>query len=182
MKHYGNDRLPFKWIESVSKITRMTMATTKWMWKKAFRLCLVFMAYTTIYGITKYFKNPGKFDPERFSQENKDRHLFAVRCWAKELYWYVGGGFCFELVCLSGESSKNVTLTLFPPLSLPFSLSLCSLIGSRFALMELKAILYHLLLNFSFEPNEKTNIPIKLKKVALSMQVDGLHLEMKPRQ
>lgn len=36
-------------------------------------------------------------------------------------------------------------------------------IGSRFALMELKTIIYYLLLNFNFEPTEKTQIPLKLK-------------------
>lgn len=37
-------------------------------------------------------------------------------------------------------------------------------VGSRFALMEMKAIVYYLLLNFSFEVHEKTQIPLKLQK------------------
>lgn len=55
-------------------------------------------------------------------------------------------------------------------------------LGSRFALMEAKAILYNLLLNFSFEPNEKTQIPLKLKKTAFSlMSESGVHLNLIPR-
>lgn len=56
------------------------------------------------------------------------------------------------------------------------------ILGSRFALMELKAILYYLLLNFSFEANEQTQIPIKLIKSAFSLRTeDGMHLELRPR-
>lgn len=80
---------------------------------------------------------------------------------------------------LSSHSSYNLLSSL--PSSealhfLPFShrLPLC--------MMELKTILYQLLLNFSFEANNKTNIPLKLKKIAFSMQPDEFHLELKPRQ
>lgn len=55
--------------------------------------------------------------------------------------------------------------------------------GSRFALMEIKAILYSLLLMFSFEPNSKSQIPLKLKKTAFNMAAEkGVHLELKPRK
>lgn len=49
--------------------------------------------------------------------------------------------------------------------------------------MEIKAILYHLLLNFSFEPNEKTQLPIKLKKGTIHSPTpeNGMHLELKTR-
>lgn len=54
--------------------------------------------------------------------------------------------------------------------------------GSRFALMEMKAILYNLLLNFSFEPTEKTEIPLKLKRSAFILAaLNGVHLELRPR-
>lgn len=54
--------------------------------------------------------------------------------------------------------------------------------GSRFALMELKAILYYLLLNFSFEPNEQSQIPLRLKKGPIMATEKGVHLELKPRK
>ncbi|XP_031624489.1 probable cytochrome P450 9f2 [Contarinia nasturtii] len=93
----------------------------------------------------KYFPNPEKFDPERFSDENKNS-------------------------IISGTY-------------LPFGIGPRNCIGSRFALMEIKAILYNLLLNFSFEPNEKTQIPLILKKSSFSLDSEnGVHLELKPRQ
>lgn len=55
--------------------------------------------------------------------------------------------------------------------------------GSRFALMEVKAILYNLLLNFSFEPNAKSPIPMVLQKSPFVLAPkDGMHLELKPRK
>lgn len=56
-------------------------------------------------------------------------------------------------------------------------------LGSRFALMEIKAILYHLLLNFTFEPNEKMEIPLKLKKTPFTLDAEkGVNLELKLRK
>lgn len=54
--------------------------------------------------------------------------------------------------------------------------------GSRFALMEVKALLYYLLLNFSFEANEKTEIPLEIKKSPMVLAPkNGLFIELKPR-
>lgn len=55
-------------------------------------------------------------------------------------------------------------------------------VGNRFALMEIKAILYYLLLNFSFEANKYTQIPLKMKKVPFIMTEKGVHLELRPRE
>lgn len=54
-------------------------------------------------------------------------------------------------------------------------------VGSRFALMELKAILYYLLLNFSLEVNKDTQIPLKFKKGLVVATENGVHVELKPR-
>ncbi|KAG4067463.1 hypothetical protein HA402_009700 [Bradysia odoriphaga] len=101
-----------------------------------------------IYGIhhdPKYFPEPERFDPERFSDANKHQ--------------IIAGTF------------------------IPFGVGQRNCIGSRFALMKLKAILYYLLLNFSFEANENTQIPIKLKKIAFSYVAEnGIQLELKPRR
>lgn len=54
--------------------------------------------------------------------------------------------------------------------------------GSRFALMEIKAILYYLLLNFSLEINGKTEVPLKLKKTPIFVSTrNGMHLQLKLR-
>lgn len=58
------------------------------------------------------------------------------------------------------ENKQNIQ----PGAYVPFGLGPRNCIGSRFALMELKGILYYLLLNFSFERNDDTQIPLKMKK------------------
>ncbi|XP_055529195.1 probable cytochrome P450 9f2 [Wyeomyia smithii] len=80
-----------------------------------------------VYGIhfdPKYYPNPTKFDPERFSEANRAQFNMAAY--------------------------------------MPFGVGPRNCIGSRFALMEIKAIMYQLLLNFSIEPTEQTRIPLKL--------------------
>ncbi|EDS37258.1 cytochrome P450 9b1 [Culex quinquefasciatus] len=74
----------------------------------------------------KYFPNPEKFDPERFSPENRQ--------------------------------------SIDPLTYLPFGLGPRNCIGSRFALMEIKASLYYLLLNFKVVKNDKTPNPLKFRK------------------
>lgn len=54
--------------------------------------------------------------------------------------------------------------------------------GSRFALMEVKAVIYYLLLNFKFEPNAKTPSTIVLKKNPGGIIVEnGIHMHLKMR-
>ena len=49
--------------------------------------------------------------------------------------------------------------------------------------MEVKVILYYLLLNFSLEPNEKSQIPLRLTKTPLALKAEkGVHLELRPRK
>uniref|UniRef100_A0A336ME61 CSON014165 protein n=1 Tax=Culicoides sonorensis TaxID=179676 RepID=A0A336ME61_CULSO len=92
----------------------------------------------------KYFENPEKFDPERFSDENKDK--------------------------------------INPAAYMPFGVGPRNCIGSRFALMEIKVALYYLLLNFTLEVTEKTQIPLKLKKGFAQQAENGIWLKLKPRE
>lgn len=92
----------------------------------------------------KYFPKPEKFDPERFSDENKH--------------------------------------TIKPGTYVPFGIGPRNCIGSRFALMEIKVILFYLLLNFSLEPNEVTQIPLKMKRTIVMTTEKGVNLELKPRK
>uniref|UniRef100_A0A1L8E448 Putative cytochrome n=1 Tax=Nyssomyia neivai TaxID=330878 RepID=A0A1L8E448_9DIPT len=92
----------------------------------------------------KYFPYPEKFDPERFSDENK--HLIN------------------------------------PSVYVPFGIGPRNCIGSRFALMELKSIIYYLILNFKLEPTEKTQIPLKMLKSFGTLESErGIHLQLRPR-
>ncbi|XP_058837436.1 probable cytochrome P450 9f2 [Topomyia yanbarensis] len=92
----------------------------------------------------QYYPNPERFDPERFSDENKG----------------------------------NINLGAY----LPFGIGPRNCIGSRFALMEVKAIVYYLLLNFSFHRSENTQIPLKLKKGFVNLQTEkGMFMRLQLR-
>ncbi|XP_066257289.1 probable cytochrome P450 9f2 [Euwallacea similis] len=71
-----------------------------------------------------YYSDPLKFDPERFSDENKE---------SIPSYAYV-----------------------------PFGVGPRSCISTRFSIMEVKVILYHLILNFEIVPTKASKIPVKL--------------------
>nr|CAI5864504.1 unnamed protein product [Callosobruchus analis] len=51
---------------------------------------------------------------------------------------------------------------------LPFGLGPRNCIGNRFALLEMKAIFYHMLSQFELVPTEKTQIPLKLSQSSIN--------------
>lgn len=83
----------------------------------------------------KYFPNPSKFDPERFSDENKDN--------------------------------------IVPYTYLPFGHGPRKCIGNRFALMETKLLVVHLLQRFVIKTTEKTVEPIIFDKKQFTLQPKG---------
>lgn len=56
---------------------------------------------------------------------------------------------------------------------MPFGLAPKDCIGFRFALLEMKTIIYCLLTNFRLERCEKTEIPLKLVNKPVSLQVEN---------
>ncbi|XP_055301572.1 probable cytochrome P450 9f2 [Sitodiplosis mosellana] len=65
---------------------------------------------------------------------------------------------------------------------IPFGIGPRSCVGSRFALMEIKALLFYLLLNFNIQPYEKTEIPLKIVNSSINWNIGNvIHLEFKPR-
>ncbi|XP_070502406.1 probable cytochrome P450 9f2 [Chironomus tepperi] len=65
---------------------------------------------------------------------------------------------------------------------LPFGAGPRNCIGSRFALMEVKTIFFYLLLNFSIEVTEKTQIPLKFENLPFQIKPEkGIWVELKPR-
>ncbi|XP_013199513.1 cytochrome P450 9e2 [Amyelois transitella] len=83
----------------------------------------------------QYFSDPLKFDPERFSEENKHK--------------------------------------INPLTYMPFGVGPRNCIGSRFALCEVKVMLYQLLQHFELSPCEKTSIPVVLSMESVNMAIKG---------
>ncbi|KAL0892689.1 hypothetical protein ABMA27_014408 [Loxostege sticticalis] len=85
----------------------------------------------------EFFPNPEKFDPERFSEENKHK--------------------------------------IKPFTYLPFGHGPRNCIGSRFALCEVKVMLYQLLLHMELSPAAKTCIPAELAPDNVNLRLKGGH-------
>ncbi|EFN63656.1 Cytochrome P450 9e2, partial [Camponotus floridanus] len=102
-----------------------------------------------VYGLhhdPQYFKEPGRFDPER---SLGDRKKESLNCGAY----------------------------------LPFGLGPRMCIGSRFALLETKVLLFHLLARCDLEPCEKTSIPFKFSKNIFNLMPEGgFWLNVSPRK
>ncbi|XP_058837417.1 probable cytochrome P450 9f2 [Topomyia yanbarensis] len=96
-----------------------------------------------IHNDPKYYPNPDRFDPERFSAENKAK--------------------------------------LNPDAYIPFGVGPRNCIGSRLALMEVKAVIYYLMKDFSFEPTEKTQIPVRLSRKGYFLQAKSVWAKLEPR-
>lgn len=127
----------------------------------------VIFSIFTIHRNPKYYPNPDVFDPERFNDENKQNIIPGTY-----MPFSLGPRNCIGNARSHSYSSSQ--------LYLQFNLY-SFIVGSRFALMELKAILYYLLLNFSLEVNENTQIPLKFKKGLVVATENGVHVELKPR-
>ncbi|XP_050346010.1 cytochrome P450 9e2-like isoform X1 [Nymphalis io] len=83
----------------------------------------------------KYFPNPNKFDPERFSNENKHK--------------------------------------INPMAYMPFGLGPRNCIGSRFALCEMKTLLYQILLHLKVSSSEKTVLSGRLANDSFNIRLAG---------
>nr|AAC33299.1 CYP9 cytochrome P450 [Drosophila mettleri] len=93
----------------------------------------------------KYFENPNKFDPDRFSEENKDK--------------------------------------IQPFTYYPFGVGPRNCIGSRFALLEAKAVIYYLLREFRLVPAKKTCIPLVLSSSGFQLAPKtGFWVKLIPRK
>uniref|UniRef100_A0A1I8PHS0 Cytochrome P450 n=1 Tax=Stomoxys calcitrans TaxID=35570 RepID=A0A1I8PHS0_STOCA len=104
----------------------------------------VWLPIAALHRDAKYFENPTKFDPERFSEENKD---------AINQFVY-----------------------------LPFGVGPRNCIGSRFALLETKVLVYYLMRDFKFEKASKSCIPLEVKASGFQLAAkDGFWIKFVPR-
>lgn len=84
----------------------------------------------------------------------------------------------FDPERFNDENKRDINLGAY----LPFGIGPRNCIGSRFALMEVKAVMYFLLLKFSFERGPKTQIPMQLRKGFTNLGPEnGMHMELKLR-
>ncbi|XP_018570837.1 cytochrome P450 9e2-like [Anoplophora glabripennis] len=96
---------------------------------------LIMLPIYSIHHDPKYFPNPERFDPERFSDENK------------------------------GD--------IKPYTYFPFGVGPRNCIGSRFALLETKIVIFHILKNFELVPVEKSRIPLQICRKRFNMTAEG---------
>ncbi|XP_019875697.2 cytochrome P450 9e2-like [Aethina tumida] len=96
---------------------------------------VLMLPFFAIHRDPKYYPDPEKFDPERFSDENKGN--------------------------------------IKPYTYLPFGTGPRNCIGSRFAIMETKALFFHILANFKIVPVEKSVIPLKICKKSINLTCEN---------
>ncbi|KAJ0177473.1 hypothetical protein K1T71_007482 [Dendrolimus kikuchii] len=105
---------------------------------------VVYNVVNSIHMDPKYYPDPEKFDPDRFSDENK----------------------------------RNIKPFTF----MPFGSGPRNCIGSRFAILELKVLLYNLILNYKVVKSEKTTARIKLVARDFNLKaVGGTWVIFEPR-
>lgn len=105
--------------------------------------CLITVPVSGIHRDPNYFPEPDRFDPDRFSDENKGN--------------------------------------IVPGSYMPFGSGPRNCIGSRFALLEAKALTVSLMSRFDIVPVKRTTIPIKLAKTMNLSVKNGFWLGFKKR-
>ena len=77
------------------------------------------------------------------------------------------------------DNRDNINMDAY----LPFGVGPRNCIGSRFALMEMKAMFFYLLSSFTFEIIEKTQIPLQYLKTPIMLRAEkGAWVGLKPRK
>lgn len=114
----------------------------------------------------QYFENPSKFDPERFSEGNKDSINPSTF-----LPFGMGPRNCI---------GKNFTTIGIWQIDTEI-LQICFL-GSRFALLETKVLMYYLVRDFHFDAAAKSCVPLKIGATGFQLAPkDGFWLKFTAR-
>lgn len=85
----------------------------------------------------------------------------------------------FDPERFNDENKKNINQAHY----VPFGIGPRACIGNRFAIMEVKGIIYYMLSQFKFNISSKTEIPMKIKSSPFGLNAaNGLYLSMKRRK
>lgn len=106
-----------------------------------------------------------KFDDKEFYFDSNIDFLVPIICFHRDPKYFPNPEI-FDPERFNEENRK----TIDPDTFIPFGAGPRHCIGTRFALMELKTVFYHLLLKFKFELSPKTDFPIQLDKSPFEMK------------
>lgn len=85
----------------------------------------------------------------------------------------------FDPERFNDENRKNIDPAHF----VPFGIGPRSCIGNRFAMMEVKVVMYNMLSQFSFHRTARTEVPMKIKSSPFGLSpINGLVLSIKRRK
>lgn len=85
----------------------------------------------------------------------------------------------FDPERFNDNNKQNINQSVY----MPFGIGPRNCIASRFALMECKSLLYHLVLNFQLNKCKKTQNPLQLKRNSGNVDAEnGLWIELKLRE
>lgn len=117
----------------------------------------------------KFFPNPNQFDPERFSEVNVNKIAPA-----SYIPFGAGPRSCIGIIIVGYIDFRNSKLIY------SYFFYIYAYSASRFALMQVKSVLYHLLKKFTFEICDKTVVPMKMGRFFM-LPEKGIHLQLKRR-
>ncbi|KAH8372471.1 hypothetical protein KR093_011702, partial [Drosophila rubida] len=107
---------------------------------------------------SQYFPNPHKFDPERFSDENKDKIV---------PYTYIPFG-TGPRICI-GEFLQSI----FSLCTTYILIYIMYIAGNRYALMTAKAMLFNLVLRYKIERSPKTSRDLLTDSIGFLLEPKG---------